>query len=227
MRTLLVLGLISTVSGQLVRPPAQSVSPVKPPVAAQMAHLPLSFERDGDRYIARGQGYWIGLEKAKATLAFASGESRKAISVEFAGSHPGDAAPGPKLPGQINVIRGNDPRQWKLGLPTYERVSWPSVYPGIDVVYYGNQQELEFDFVVKPGADPGAIRMKVLGADKLALDAAGSIQLGDAAGGIRIGLPQIYQVIEGAKTGVPGRLFSKDQMKLPFGSIRGIGRTSW
>jgi hypothetical protein len=181
------------------------------PALKNLPKLPLAFERtqEGgkDRYVARGQGYLIGLENARATVNAASekgGTSEKAVSLEFAGSHPGKPAPGPELPGKVNIIRGNDPQKWQIGLSTYERVSWPDVYPGIDVVYYGNQQQLEFDLVVKPGAEPGAIRLKVDGAEKLSIDQSGALDLGEAAGGMRVALPKLYQEVNGAKKSIGG-----------------------
>jgi hypothetical protein len=93
----------------------------------------------------------------------------------FVGSQPAPATPGPELPGKVNYFQGNDPRQWKLGLPTYERVRYHNVYAGVDVVYYGNQQQLEFDLMLQPGADPGRIRLKISGARKIALAADGQL----------------------------------------------------
>ena len=89
---------------------------------------------------------------------------------------------------------------WSL----YGQVAYPGVYPGIDVVYYGNQQQLEFDFVVKPGADPGAIRMKVRGASGLSIDASGALNIGEAGSDLRVDLPKIYQEVKGAKRAVKG-----------------------
>ena len=116
--------------------------------------------------------------------------------------------------GKVNIIQGNDPKQWQLGLSTYDRVSWPNVYPGIDVVYYGNQQQLEFDLVVKPGADPRAIRLKVGGAGKLSIDGSGALDLGKSAGGLRVGLPRVYQEINGVKQNLGGHyeLVGKDEV---------------
>jgi len=193
MRRFLFLGLIAgSAAGFAQSGPTAADAAHAPLVKAtpplQVAHLPLAFERNSqgskDRYIARGQGYTIGLEDAKATIAYASGEARKAVSLEFAGAQPGTATPGPELPGKINVIRGNDPRKWQLGLSTYERVSWAGVYPGIDVVYYGNQQQLEYDFVVSPGADPRTIRMRFTGAERLELNAQGELEVYAGGAGV-------------------------------------------
>src|SRR5450631_3700350 len=114
-------------------------------VAARFGRLPLAFEQDGGGFTARGAGYTIRLQDARASISSGAGKN---ISLEFLSAHPGHASPSGKLPGVINIMRGNDRSQWKLGLPTYERVSWPSLYPSIDLVYYGNQQHVEFDLVV-------------------------------------------------------------------------------
>jgi len=156
--------------------------------------------------VARGRGYVIGLEAGQAAIRITPGEkTNPVVSLEFAGARPSRAVVGPELPGKVNYILGSDPRKWQIGLATYARVTYPNAYPGIDVVYYGNRQQLEFDLVVKPGADPEAIRLKVAGAGKLSVDGSGALDLGEAAGGLRVALPEIYQVVNGAKKRVPGR----------------------
>jgi FG-GAP-like repeat/Beta-propeller repeat len=175
------------------------------PPQANYARLPLSFDKEpggsGDRFVARGQGYVVGLESGKVLI----GEKNHAVSLEFAGARSGvRAVPGAELPGKVNYIRGNDPRKWQIGLRTYARVEYPEMYPGIDVVYYGNQQQLEFDLVVQPGADPEAIRLKIAGAGRLSIDGSGALNLGEAAGNLRVALPRIYQETNGTEKGVAG-----------------------
>ena len=74
--------------------------------------------------------------------------------MEFMHGRQSTAIPQNELPGKVNYIFGNDPRRWRLGLPTYERVTYGNLYPGIDVVYYGNQKQLEFDLVPCAGSNP-------------------------------------------------------------------------
>ncbi len=90
-------------------------------------------------------------------------------------------------------------------MPTYRKVSFDAVYPGIDLVYYGNQRQLEYDFVVAPGADPGQIRLAVEGADQVAIDAAGNLVLSTPAGEIRQHKPVVYQEIDGERRPLDGR----------------------
>src|SRR5204862_3585507 len=66
-----------------------------------------------------------------------------------------------ELPGKSNYFIGNDPKKWRTDVPTYAKVRYQDVYPGIDLVYYGNQRQIEYDFVVAPGADPKAIALAV------------------------------------------------------------------
>ena len=171
------------------------------PAVETYARLPLAFEKHGERYVTRGPGYAIGFEGGKATVEVVSKEkSSTTIGLEFAGGRASRAVAGPELPGKVNYYVGNDPKKWETGLPTYSRITYPDVYPGIDVTYYGNQQQLEFDLIVKPGADPESIRLKVEGAEKLSIDDSGAIDLGE----LRVALPQIYQEIDGAKKTVAG-----------------------
>ena len=73
------------------------------------------------------------------------------IGMEFAGSRPSEPVPGAELPGRVNYILGNNPRKWRLGIPVYDRVAYREIYPGINVVYYGNQQQLR----IRPGVETG------------------------------------------------------------------------
>ena len=105
----------------------------------QYSQIPLSFERHGaSEFAARGQGYVIGLRSARATITL--GES-KTVLMEFVRGREVPAIAGQER-GKVNYIYGSDPRRWRLGLPTYEQITYADVYPGIDVVYYGNQNQL-------------------------------------------------------------------------------------
>src|SRR5260370_32039053 len=155
----------------------------------QLGKLPLAFERQGtaanQRYIARGRAYRIALENnAKATLGLWSGrgDALASLSIAFKNARRSSPRPGPELPGKVNYIHGTDPTHWQLGLPTFERVIYPNVYPEIDVVYYGNQQQLEFDLVLKPGADPRKVQLKFAAAREISLSPEGYLVLATAAG---------------------------------------------
>ena len=178
--------------------------PPSAPVMKNLARLPLAFEKQSsERFLAHGQGYAIGLKDGKATIGFVL--SKDNVTLEFAGSKPSHGVPGSKLPGKANYFRGNNPQKWQIGLATYERFTYSDVYPGIDVIYYGNQQQLEFDLVVKAGVDPRAIRMRIGGGGKLSLDGSGAVKITERDGAsLAIALPKIYQEIDGTKKSIAG-----------------------
>jgi hypothetical protein len=87
------------------------------------------------------------------------------LRMKLVGANPNAAVTGAEeLPGKSNYFIGNDPKQWRTNVPNYAQVKYQGVYPGVDLVYYGNQSgQLEYDFVVAPGADPTAIRLGLSG----------------------------------------------------------------
>ncbi|MFZ1639892.1 MAG: SBBP repeat-containing protein [Candidatus Contendobacter sp.] len=110
-----------------------------------------------------------------------------------------------KQPGISNYFLGNDPAKWRTHVPHYQRVRYPNVYPGIDVVYYGNPQRLEYDFIVAPGADPAAIQLAISGAEQATVNAEGDLVLKVPGGELVQQAPKIYQVIDGRQQAVAGR----------------------
>jgi uncharacterized protein (TIGR03437 family) len=113
-----------------------------------------------------------------------------------------------ELPGKSNYFIGNDPAKWRTNVPTYRKVEYREVYPGVSLVYYGNPAaagQLEYDFVVAPGADPGQIRLGVEGAGRVEVDAEGDLVLQAAAGGqVRFHKPLVYQEVAGTRREVEG-----------------------
>lgn len=99
-----------------------------------------------------------------------------------------------ELPGKVNYFFGNDPEKWQRNIPTYQKAYFKDVYPGIDVVYYGKQQELEYDLIVAPRANPKLIRFTVAGADKVRLDKSGRLLLTLNHGEVSLNKPVIYQL---------------------------------
>jgi hypothetical protein len=109
-----------------------------------------------------------------------------------------------KLPGTSNYFLGNDSTKWRAGVPNYSKVRYASVYPGVDLVYYGNQRQLEYDFVVAPEADPRPIRLHFAGAKKLKLDSNGNLAIAAENGSIAFHKPVVYQTVNGARRPVSG-----------------------
>ena len=185
------------------------------------------------KFLARGHDYMLFLSTTEAVFSFppcpeepceagsdAGGSSLPAsppstadvsppehvVRMKLAGANPAPRVTGVNpLPGKVNYFRGNNPQNWHTRIPTYSRVRYESVYPGIDLVFYGNHQQLEYDFVVAPGADPGAIRLSLGGEGHLRLDAQGDLLLGEPGRKIRFLRPRLYQEVAGQKQAVAGR----------------------
>ena len=102
------------------------------------------------------------------------------------------------LAGRVNSFVGNDPRGWHVGAPTFGRVGFQAVYPGVDLVYYGNQQHLEYDFLVAPHADPKQIHLQFAGAERMQIDSTGDLVVRMQRRELRWQKPIVYQ--QDAKT---------------------------
>lgn len=118
--------------------------------------------------------------------------------------------------GKVNYFVGNDPKKWHTNVPTYAKVLYQGVYPGIDLVYYNHAGQLEHDFVVAPGADPSKIQFEVGGATNLSIDDSGNLLVATSTGTIQFRTPQIYQETNGTKVSIPGSYTMKDPTHFGF-----------
>src|SRR5215212_3985395 len=186
-------------------------------IAEQFGKLPLSFEINKGqldervKFLSRGAGYDLFLTSTEAVLRV---QKPRAVQADKSNG-PADvregtvlrlrmlganATPGvegqEELPGKVNYFNGNDPAKWRRNLPTYRRAYFKDIYPGIDLVYYGNQREVEYDLVVAAGANPKLIRFSVEGADQIRLDKTGRLLLTLKDGEVSLNKPVIYQLDE-------------------------------
>jgi beta-propeller repeat-containing protein len=189
---------------------------------------------DDVRFLARGPGYSLFLTPTDAVLTLIKPESlaRKpahgrsapreqatgtVLHMKFAGANRASRVAGlEELPGKANYFIGSDPAKWRTNVPTYAKVQYRDVYPGIDLVYYGNQRQLEYDFVVRRGADPTRIVLGFQGADKVEVDVQGDLVLHTAAGPIRQQKPVIYQEVGGVRKEIPGGYVLKGKHQVGF-----------
>jgi hypothetical protein len=211
--------------------------------------LPLSFEANHGqtdnkvKFLSRGHGYSLFLTGNEAVIALKKtppqtketkllprrelaeklkegAEAVTIVRMQLAGANAVPRVGGAKeLPGKVNYFIGNDPASWRTNVPTYAKVKFEGVYPGIDLVYYGNQGQLEYDFVVAPGVDPNQIRLKFDGAGKLRLDEKGDLLLGSAGEEVRFEKPVVYQEVAGRQQAVEGgyMLASGDRIGFQLG----------
>jgi hypothetical protein len=180
-------------------------------VTAEYLRMPLTFEiNEGQsdpqvKALARGARYGLFLTSTESVFVLAPGKSGVIVRVRTVGANPAARVSGmDRLDSTSNYFVGSDKSKWRQNVSNYARVKYESIYPGIDLVYYGNQQQLEYDYVVAPGADPKSIRMAVEGARKLRVDRNGDLLLETAQGSLRHHKPVIYQQINGARREIAG-----------------------
>lgn len=170
--------------------------------------LPLHFEANRGqaephvKYISRGDRHAFYLTGTETIMALHNEATDRSavLHLKMAGANPAPEVAGQdELPGRVNYFRGQDRTRWQHDVPTFARVSYAGVYPGIDAVYYGNQRQLEYDFNVAPGADPAQIKLRFEGAEDLRVDEAGDLLIETAAGTVRQHKPFVYQEIAGAR----------------------------
>ena len=127
------------------------------------------------------------------------------LRMQLEGARAADAVSGEDaLPGTANYFVGNRPEDWQARIPTYSRVRYAGVYPGVDVVYYGNRQQLEYDFVVAPHADASQIKLRFDGAKDISIDAKGDLAIQMDGRSIRFHKPTVYQRIDGHEHSIEG-----------------------
>jgi photosystem II stability/assembly factor-like uncharacterized protein len=138
------------------------------------------------------------------------------MRLENANPNPTAIAGADELPGKVNYFHGNDSSKWLTNIPTYSKVAYRGVYPGIDIVYYGNGRELEYDLVVQAGADPNAIKVKYDGMNDLNIGRDGNLILKTKAGDIQLKKPLVYQEINGARKLIDGRYVTRGANSVGF-----------
>jgi hypothetical protein len=181
---------------------AQNAAEAKLAAVAAYGKLPLSFEPTGSaaRFVAHSGGYTVSVGARESSIAITTGKSGKSQTLHFAFDNAAAApleATEPQ-PGVTNYYIGADSSQWRLGVKSYAKLRAQSVYPGIDVVYYGDHRRLEFDFVVAPKADPAAIALAFSGMDKLYKDSNGDLVAQVGGQPVRFARPYAYQKLDGA-----------------------------
>jgi cell division septation protein DedD len=207
--------------------------------------MPMGFEENRGQtspqvsYVARGYGYTLFLcpteavmrlkrnEKDRSkrrhpdtTLSKTSERSDEVVRMKLVGANPRSRAERKnQQPGRCNYFKGNDPSRWVKDVSRYSKVRFRDVYPGIDMVYYGNGGRLEYDLVVKPGADPNAIRLRFEGAGRLSLDGNGDVKTEAGGEGVVLKAPILYEEGWFGRKPLDGRfaLVGKDEVRFEVG----------
>src|SRR4051812_11882607 len=182
-----------------------SLAAPKPPVLKEIRHLPVYFEPNRGqvdpavKFVARTPGQTVFLTENSAVLSV---KGHAPIRMRFHGAARFQEAHGAEaVPAVSNYLTGNQSSQYRTGIPQFTKVRYREMYPGIDVVYYGNDRSLEYDMVVAPGANPGLIDLAYEGA-KPQLAADGDLLLSTKGLDMRQHRPKVYQDLNGRRVEV-------------------------
>jgi hypothetical protein len=193
--------------------PCAALAALESPTAS-VASLPLAFERNQGqsdshvRFVARGGGYdtFFTDEGASIVVTDPSSERRSIVGIRPSNGRSHSAPqPSHPLPGTVNYLIGDDPDGHVTDVKTYARLKYASVFPGIDIVYYGTRRALEYDLIVAPNADPRRIRLKFDGAEPITLTNEGDLMLRAGSRNVTFQKPVAYQEIEGRRRNVDAR----------------------
>ncbi|MDE2218968.1 MAG: Ig-like domain repeat protein [Gammaproteobacteria bacterium] len=172
----------------------------------ELNHRPLHFEQNvgqapaGVDYLAHGSGYAITLSQGRAAVVWGPGGAIALDPVRTSGAR----APAAELPltGEVNYLIGNDPHRWLTGIDTYGRVRYGQLYPGVDLLYYGTEGRLEYDFVVAAHARAERIGLRFSGADTVRVQPDGTLTVGQGSHTLSFEQPVAYQRARGRRVAV-------------------------
>lgn len=176
----------------------------------------VGFER-----LSRGLGLGV-MDSSRFRLAIHSPQStianrQSAIRMKLVGANPKSQIEGlDQMPGISNYFIGNDPAKWRTNIPHYAKVRYLDVYPGIDLIYYGKGQSLEFDLVAAPGANPDSIRIAFDGGESVRADLGGHLIIHTATAEMRLHRPHMYQKIGGTQKEVAGSFILRGESEIGF-----------
>jgi len=210
---------------------------------SKLAGLPLVFEANQGqadprvKFLSHGQGYALFLMQEEAVLSFVEPSSEPTAS-KSAGHDPAEQPPRlgnslavqfssrgsrAKISGesllrsQTNYFLGSDRKQWRRGVPNYTAIEYTNVFPGIDAIFHGNRQRLEFDFDVAPGADPSLAELEIVGARKFRVNKLGDIVLiAGKQADVVLGKPFVYQEIAGQRREIAGNFVLRSGNRIGF-----------
>ncbi len=232
---------VGTLSVSAQQTAAQQSAQPAPQAVRNYGHLPLTFEANQGqaagqvKFLSRGHGYTTFLTAGAMVLNLrashvestsnknssqaASSQSSTRATLQFrligANSNPRVVGEDPQS-GRVNYFIGKDPSKWYTNVPTYGKIRYKNVYPGIDLIFYGNHQQLEYDFAVAPKADPRQIQFQINGASQISLDEQGNLVLDVNGAKLHFQSPVVYQESNGQRVPVVGGYAMKDESHIGF-----------
>src|SRR5437867_2121639 len=183
-------------------------------------NVPLSFEPNRGqtkhqvKFLSRGSGYTLFLTSNEAVLTLRKSDTASTVMrMRLVGANRKSSVTGvDPQPGRSNYFLGSDPSKWRHDVPNYSKVRYQDIYRGIDLIYYGRQQQLEYDFVVAAGADPNKIQLSFRGSDNPTIDESGDLIVDE----MRLLKPVAYQERDGQRTPVAARYIIGKKHRVRF-----------
>ena len=211
-------------SNHEIAAPFGSQSPAAQQARAHFGQLPMVFEPNQGqtdsqvKFLVHGSNYALFLTANEAVLALhKSPKEGSVLRMALAHASPNARIEGTDLlPGKSNYLIGNDPTKWHQNIPQFAKVRYQDVYPGVDLVYYGNQGRLEYDLEVAPNADPRQVAMQFQGARKLTLNQQSEVVFATGDGEVRLQTPRIYQKVGDEQRPVQGRFVLRSANEVGF-----------
>jgi hypothetical protein len=200
-------------------------------VLANYFRAPISFEpnqgqtEERVKFMARGAGYNLFLMSSSAVFFLRHDEESddlvrkrsEPLAMKVVGASPAQTITGKdELPGKSSYFLGSDPKRWHTNIPNFEKVEYENIYPGIDLVYHGIGGQLEYDFVVHPGAQPKAIRIQFTGAERVMLNPRGELEVEARIGKLCFHRPVAYQADGNKRRNVDVRYVLKCKHRVGF-----------
>ncbi|GIK38103.1 MAG: hypothetical protein BroJett011_19360 [Chloroflexota bacterium] len=197
--------------------------------------LPLYFEANQGqtdrqvKFISRGVGYTMFLTPSGVTMVLDEASSaaaedkepglRSVVKMSLIGVNPNPGMVGlDEQPGRSHYFTGDNPNKWRTDIPNFAQVQYQQIWPGVDLVLYGNQRQLEYDFIVAPGANPAQIDLTFDGVEKLELDDQGNLLLHLPGGKvIQKSAPIVYQEVDGVRQTIEGGFILSAGNRIGFG----------
>jgi len=233
------LQAVITLHGQITAAASSHGADASGQMRTAIASVPLFFEANQGqadprvRFLSRSSGYTLFLTPEETVLV-------ESAALPSAGNTSGgsrDSKPSPRgvlrmkllganraqefagigeLPGKVNYLIGNHPGGWHTGVALYSQVRAERVYPGVDLLFHGDQRQLEYDFIVSPGADPNQVAFQIEGAERIELDARGNLVLHTPENEIAFHKPRVYQPVGGEILPIEGRFVLKGEREVGF-----------
>lgn len=224
---LLVLGAGFLLTRDIATPHSPNSPASASQIRASLAQLPISFEPNqgqsdpAAKFVAHGRGYGLYLTPSAAVLTLPERSQnhirQTAVEMQLAGANQQPEMVGTdRLAGHSNYFIGNDASRWLRNIPQFGRVHYREVYPGIDLAFYGNQNQLEYDFEVSPGSDAHRIELNFKGATKVSVARNGDLVLGIDGRELRFEAPHVYQKFAAGTQTVAGSFVMRGKNRAGF-----------